>query len=124
MGMMNLMPNEFPGPWLLTGTSLTFAGLAVGCLIAYLLNSKFPYDSDANGRVSAVGITATATLWRLLAIFGAAVWLVLLAVRFALFSNMPSGEEWLQAGTLAAVATAIVCQAAYLLGVLADPDKK
>lgn len=121
---MNSVPDDLAGPWLLTGTSITFAGLAIGCLIAYVLNRKFPYDSDAEGReFASVGDTRAAR-WRLLATFGAASWLVLLVARFALYSNAPSSAEWLQAGTLAAVVTALIVQGAYLFGVLAHPDKK
>jgi hypothetical protein len=124
VGTGNAVPEYLAGPSLLTGTSLTFAGLAIGCLIACVLNRKFTYDREPEGREPASVGTPTTTRWRLLAAFSAGASLVLLVTRFALYEGAPSGVERLQPGTLPAVVIALTAQSASLLGVVANPDRK
>lgn len=118
------MLENLTGPWLLTAISLTCGLLAIACFIAYVLNKNLPYDSDIEQYQSGSASKTTAAYWRSIAIVGGAFWLVILIARFAFYSSIPGGAEWLQAGATAAVVTGLVAQGAYLLGALAKPDEK
>lgn len=117
------MPEDLIGPWLLTATSLTFAGLAIACFVTYVLNKKLPYDSDVDDHQPGSAANPRVARWRLFTFLCGAFWLVMITARFALHSTAPSGAEWFQAGAVAAVVTGFVAQGSYLLGVLANPDK-
>ncbi|MBG6215611.1 hypothetical protein IWX75_000048 [Arthrobacter sp. CAN_A6] len=89
-----------------------------------MLNKRFPYD-DELARLEAVGSSSSpGSRWRAWGSMSVAAFSLLLVLRLTLFAGPPGGLEWLQATGLAVVATMCIAQGTYLLGVLADPDKK